>query len=329
MPIENIGSDVYQPSVRAIGRFESFSIGSVVITYNSRLYIENCLNSLLLAGSNVVVVDNGSSDGTPDLVKDKFPSVTVIENQVNLGYSAAVNLGAAVIKSDIFVVCNADVVYPNESIRQLTMFMSEHPDVGAAGPQLIFPDGTWQMSYGHTPGIGETLQRVIGLTSLHHWVRRLCWPRRLDRRPKEVGCVIGAVMAIRRRAFLSLNGWDEDFHFYAEDTDFCMRLRKTGWRVMFVPSIDVVHVGGASSTRVDTSTLYFRKLVESQLLLLKKSLPRWQMLLCAWLERFNCFQMLMAWKLAFCIGPKAMRGYAAARTVAFRHLLKIWAEQSK
>ena len=300
---------------------------SVVITYNSRPFIEECLDSLLEAGSNVVVVDNGSSDATAGFIKTNFPEVKLIENRNNLGYSAAVNLGAAATKSDVFVVCNADVVYPARSLQQLANFMDENPDVGVAGPQLVFPDGTWQMSYGDVPGIWEAVQRVIGLTSLHHWSRRLLWPRKLDRSSKEVGHVIGAVMAIRRNAFESLNGWDEDFHFYAEDADFCIRLRRAGWRVMFVPSTEVVHIQGASSTRVDPSKNYFRKLVESELLLLQKSVPPWQISIYKRLERFNSFQMLLAWKIVGRVGPMNTRGYASARTVAFRHLLQIWREQ--
>jgi len=303
------------------------TIDSVVITYNSELFIEGCLDSLLQSGATVVVVDNGSSDGTVRVIRAKYPQVILIENGRNLGYSAAVNLGASATQSDVFVISNADVVYTPDSLHRLVSFVREHPDVGVAGPQLLFPDGTWQASYGDVPAISEVIKRIIGLTSLHHWLRRLLWPMRLDHLPKQVGFIRGAVMAIRRKAFDTLGGWDQTFHFYAEDTDFCSRLDKAGWRVTFVPSVEVMHVGGASSTRVDLSEKYFRQLVDSELLLLRREIPGPQISLLKHLERLNARQMLLAWRIARRIGPRTTKGYATERTLAFEHLVQIWTEE--
>lgn len=303
-------------------------VDSVVITYNSSRFIQACLNSLLQSGSSVVVVDNGSSDLTVQIVREKYPQVKLIDNGKNLGYSAAVNQGAAVTQTDVFVVSNADVVYPPGSLDRLVGFVREHPDVGAAGPQLLFPDGFWQMSFGDVPAaLSEAIKRVTGLTSLNHWLRRLLWPRRVDRKPKDVGIVLGAVMAIRRSAFDALRGWDQDFHFYAEDADFCSRLHKSGWRVMFVPSAEITHVGGAHSTMVDTSDKYSRQMVESHLILLRKNIPGWQVSLYKRLETLFSQQMIIAWRIARQIGPRSTREYASARATAFEHLLRIWTEQ--
>jgi N-acetylglucosaminyl-diphospho-decaprenol L-rhamnosyltransferase len=301
----------------------------VVITYNSASCIENCLDSILKSGANAVVVDNRSTDHTSELVRSIYPHITFIANHQNRGYAAAVNQGISHTNADVVVVSNADVVYPAGSLQGLTKFVRDNPNVGAAGPQLIFPDGSWQGSYGDVHGVCEGLKRTIGLVSLHNWLRRLLWPRKLDHSPKEVGYVIGAVMAIRRTAFSSVGGWDQDFHFYAEDVDFCNRLHKAGWRVMFVPSAQVIHIAGAHSTKLDRSERFFRQLVESEVLLVRKNRAPWQVPVYKHLSRLSSIQMFLAWRLAGHIGSNSTKQYASERTLAFRHLSRIWSEECR
>lgn len=307
----------------------STPIEVVVITYNSSSYLEACLDSILQNGAAATVVDNGSTDRTVALVRQEYPNVRLIENVGNLGYAAAVNQGMNSTGADIVAVCNADVVYPPDSLHQLIRFMQANPEVGAAGPQLVFPDGGWQGSYGSVHGIMESLKRTIGLTSLHNWLRRLWWPRKLDRSAKHVGYVIGAVMAIRRRAFDAVGGWDEEFYFYAEDVDFCHRLHRAGWQVMFVPTIEVMHIAGASSTKVDASERYFRQLVQSELLLVRKNRAPWQVSIYKYLSRFSCLQMWWAWRIVAKIGSGPIKAQASSRTLAFSRLSRIWREECR
>jgi GT2 family glycosyltransferase len=225
----------------------------IVVTYNSSSFIEACLNSILEADARAIVVDNGSQDGTVELIRKMYPAVKILSSTTNLGYAGAINAGYALTRSRHVIVSNADVVFPSGSLLRLCDYLDLHSAVGVVGPQLIFPDGSWQESYSSVPSLWEGLSRIVGLRSLHNWRRRLIWPKRVDRRPKAVGYVVGAAMAIRREAFEACRGWDETYRFYVEDLDFCERVRCAHFEVHCLPDVAVVHVGGASSSRIDNS----------------------------------------------------------------------------
>ena len=219
----------------------------VVVTYNSANDIRGCLRSALAAGAEVLVVDNGSRDGTLSILESEFPDTQVLENPLN-GYARAANLGFRNSQQDLVVLSNADVIYPADSLEHMLDYMAARPEIGVVGPQQVFENGRWQRSWGTEPGIVEALLELSGFTTLHNALRRAIWPLRLDRRPADVGFVDGAVMVIRRAAWESVNGLDQSFPFYAEESDFCIRVRKRGWRVVAYPDAIVMHKRGGSST---------------------------------------------------------------------------------
>ena len=223
----------------------------VVVTRNSERDIIPCLDSLASRGNIVRVVDNASSDRTVEVTLQRCPGAAVLRNSENLGYSRAVNLGVARASRDYVLISNADVVYPEGSLEELAAFMSQNPTVGAIGPQLVFPDGSWQRSYANVPGIRSGLKQLLGWDNFRNALLRAAWPLRIDAAPHPVGYIDGAVMLVRRKAFEEIGGFDENLHFYGEDADFCCRLRRAGWEVMFDPQAVVTHVRGASSTRTE------------------------------------------------------------------------------
>jgi len=225
----------------------------IVVTYNSFPVIEACINSILEADARPIVVDNGSQDGTVELIRKMYPAVKMLLNTTNLGYAGAINAGYPLTQSRHVIISNADVVFPSGSLWRLCNYLDLHSEVGVVGPQLVFPDGSWQESYSSVPSLWEGCSRIVGLRSTHNWRRRLIWPKRVDRRPKAVGYVVGAAMAIRREAFEACHGWDETYRFYVEDLDFCERVRRAHFEVHCLPDAAVVHVGGASSSRIDNS----------------------------------------------------------------------------
>lgn len=225
----------------------------VVVTFNSARDIHACIASILLNGANPLVVDNGSTDETLDIVAREFPQVQVVLNPDN-GYARAANTGFANTSGEHVILSNADVVYPPGSIGRLVEYLDAHPQIGVLGPQQVFPDISWQRSWGRITGAREVFSELCGITTAANAMRWAVWPRRLNLRALKVGYVDGAVMTIRRSAYDFIGGFDELFCFSAEETDFCVRLRRAGWQVVALPTVDVVHRRGGSSSRLDWST---------------------------------------------------------------------------
>src|SRR5208283_1727266 len=165
---------------------------------------------------------------------------------------------------------------------------------------------------------------AVGITTLHNQLRRVWWPRRIDRRPKEVPYVDGAVLAVRREAFEGVKGFDEDFFFYAEECDLCARMKKAGWDVVFFPEAQVIHVRGASSTKTDVSERFVRFQVTSQYLLTSKHLPEWKVRAYARLQVAHFDRLWVMYRLLRRVrGPSSVRD-GNIRT--FDTLARIWKE---
>lgn len=248
----------------------------VIVTCNSSSFIGPCLESIGSASYRIIVVDNGSSDGTPEIVKRRFPSVEVVANGGNLGYGRACNIGFSKTTAEYVVLSNADVVYPPGAIQNLVDFLKSDSRIGVTAPQFVFPNGKWQLSFADTPSLWTGLKDVLGVSSARRNVRRIFWPWRLDRSPKDVPFVAGAVLVLPRKVFEEVGGFDEQFYFYADESDLCMRIRKQGWRVVFCPLVQVVHVRGGDSVRIDTSDTFVRHMVISQGKLARKHLAPWE-----------------------------------------------------
>ncbi len=229
----------------------------VVVSYNARDDLLLCLRSLQEAGTPApptIVVDNGSNDGGPALVRAQFPLIEVVIDPANRGYGAAANLGAGRTDLPYLLVLNSDTVLPRGAIDALSDYLDAHPRVGLAGPRLRAPDGTLEPSC-HAP-LG-TLRSVLekgrvgrALASVPGFGPRWALINGPHDRARSVPWVTGAALAIRRSAFDAVGGFDESYFMYAEEADLCWRLRHAGWEVHFAPVADLVHRGGASTAPV-------------------------------------------------------------------------------
>jgi N-acetylglucosaminyl-diphospho-decaprenol L-rhamnosyltransferase len=298
----------------------------VIVTCNSSRYIEACLESIQKEMYRVIVVDNASTDGTLEIIRKRFPNVDVVESAENLGYGRACNIGFSRTKAGYVVLSNADVVYPPDGIQILVDFLKAHPEVGITCPQFVTPDGKWQISYADTPSVWTGIKDVLGVSWAHRKIRRLFWPHRIDRRPKDVPFVAGAVLVLPRAVFEKVHGFDEAFYFYADESDLCIRLRKSGWRVVFCPLTQVVHVGGGHSVRVDTSDRFVRHMVNSQNILARKHLPAWQAEFYMW-SQWTFFQLAAV--ICRCVRivlPKRMGARLIGRTQLFESYSRVFRE---
>jgi N-acetylglucosaminyl-diphospho-decaprenol L-rhamnosyltransferase len=296
----------------------------VVVTRNSGAHIGACVASIVAAGALPIVVDNGSADNTLEIVRAKCLEAVIIATGENLGYGKAMNLGFREAKGEFVILSNPDVVFLKDSIRQMTEFLQRNPKIGITGPQQMFPDRSWQRSYGDLPGIWTGIKDATGITTLQNQVRRMFWPRRIDRKPKEVPYVDGAVLAVRRDAFSEMYGFDEDFFFYSDESDLCARLRKTGWGVVFFPGAEVIHVRGADSAKVDRSDRFVRYMVKSQSLLARKHLPAWKARVYSRLQVWHFIRLGFIYRLLQWFGRE--KSSSEYKLWMFDAYVRIWKE---
>ena len=240
-------------------------VGVVVTTYDAMPWLERCLASV--APYPTVVVDHGSTDGTLELVRTRFPQVTLVE-QENRGLAAGWNTGLRHAHGRYALILNADAWAVGDAVERLAAFADEHPQAACIGPRLLNPDGSLQRSMRGFP----TLWR---LATEYLFLRKLAPRSRLlnafyaggfaHDRPCEAEFLMGACLVVRRTAVEQVGPLDESFFLFSEETDWCYRFRSAGWKVLFYPGAEVVHVGGASH-----GGRFFREQVRGHLRFLAK-----------------------------------------------------------
>jgi len=217
----------------------------VVVTYNSSPLLGTLLESLPAAlgslSADVVVVDNGSSDGTADLAARRRDCRLV--RSVNVGYAGGLNLGIrASLRTDAILVLNPDTRLDAGAIETMMRTLQE-PGVGVVAPRILSPDGALVTSLRREP----TLRRALGLSArgrpaLSETVLEL----EEYERPRDVDWATGAVLLMSRDCYDAVGGWDESYFLYSEETDFCLRARELGWTTRYEPSAVAMHIGGGS-----------------------------------------------------------------------------------
>ena len=221
-------------------------VSVVVVTWNALPWVERCLDSV--RGRDVVVVDNGSTDGTVALVRERFPDVRVVE-QANRGMGGGNNTGMEVADGRYFFLLNSDAWVTEGSLDRLVAFADGNPEVAVVGPRLLNPDGSLQRSVRGEP----TLWR---LATEYLFLRKLAPRSRIFNAfyaggfahdtVVEADWLFGAALFVRRAAVDAVGGFDESFFMFSEEADWLTRFRRAGWTVLFDPDAEVVHVGGAS-----------------------------------------------------------------------------------
>ena len=199
------------------------------------------------------VVDNGSSDGSVDLVRERYPSVELIANSANRGYATANNQAVEPARGRYVLLLNSDAEVEAGALRTLVAYADNHPEAGVIGPKLLNPDGTLQPSGGRFPTPASTVASLLGL---HRLTGRPRYGTRRDYSvPAEVDEVSGAAMLIRREVIDQLGGLDEGFAWGYEDVDYCLRARRAGWRVHYVPDARVIHHWGGTQRLAPAPTI--------------------------------------------------------------------------
>lgn len=227
-------------------------IAAVVVTYESGSALARCASDLASAGvAELVVVDNGSGDGSVDEARTCAPTMEVLAPGRNLGFGAGVNRGVAATTSPLILVCNPDLKVPDGALAALATAVDADPRRAAAGPLIRTPTGDRYPSARHFPSLVDAAgHAVLGLFRPNNRFTRSYQRAELDvsgAGTTSVDWVSGACFLIRRQAFEAVGGFDESYFMYAEDVDLCWRLGRAGWSVVYEPAAEVTHLQGTST----------------------------------------------------------------------------------
>lgn len=216
-------------------------VSIIIVSWNAREYLIACLMSLYedeLDGVEIIVVDNGSTDGSAEAVEELFPEVVLIRSDKNLGFASANNVGIRASTGRYICLINSDVVVLDGCVSLLKDYLSSDPQAGLVCPRVLNPDMTLQMTLRRFPSITGTLLSALGLDRKNFMAHD---------RTMEAEAVSGCFMMVRRVAISETGLLDERFFFYAEDKDWCKRISNAGWKIIFYPKAQAIHYGGQSS----------------------------------------------------------------------------------
>jgi len=206
----------------------------------------------------LTVVDNASTDGSAEMVKNNFPQVKLIENSANHGFAAANNQGIRTAKGRYVLLLNSDTLVLDQAIAKVVSFADVHSDAAVVGCKVLNPDLTLQRTCFMSPSVlnmflSSTYLYKVFPKSKFFGRERMTWWNRGDVR--EVDVVTGCFMLVRRKAIEQVGMMDERFFMYAEETDWCYRFKQAGWKVIFAPVGEVVHLGGQSTEQKSSAMI--------------------------------------------------------------------------
>jgi GT2 family glycosyltransferase len=231
-------------------------ISVVIISWNAQAHLRRCLASIAEHACDVVletiVIDNASSDGSPEMVEAEFPQVTLIRAGANLGFGRANNIGFARAKGEFVAMVNSDVVLHPGCMQELARHLRANPGTCLVAPRIQGRTGELQRTCKHLPTLWNTFCRFAALDRLLPGSRHFCGFELLaadHATTRSVPAIGGCFWLLRGSAIQEVGAFDERFFFYAEDIDWCKRFGESGWAVDFLPTASATHYGGGSTER--------------------------------------------------------------------------------
>lgn len=234
-------------------------VSIVIVSFNTREVLRECLQSIERESGGLSVetwvVDNHSSDGSPEMVEKEFPEVHLIRSEINLGFGAANNAALEKVRGRYVVLLNSDAFFCPDSLRLAVKYMDENPKAGLGGARLVGRDNSWQPSARMFPNVLNDAIVYLGLAARFPKSRIF---GRFDRTwadqslAAEVDWVPGAFSIIRSETLARVGMFDPAFFLYSEEVDLCRRIKAAGYQIWYWPDIVVIHIGGESSRQIKT-----------------------------------------------------------------------------
>jgi GT2 family glycosyltransferase len=231
-------------------------VAVIIVNYNAGAFLAECVDSGYSSASEILVIDNASTDFSLELCAQRFPTETklkIIRNDANLGFAAACNMGVRAATAPYILFLNPDCVLCADSLNRLVRVLEANPAAGMAGGLLMNADGTEQEGGRRAvPTPWRSFVRAFGLYRFERYWPSLFYDFHLHKQalppgPVEVEAISGALMLVRRRALQDVGPWDEGYFLHCEDLDWCMRFQQKGWKILFVPDAPVLHHKGTCS----------------------------------------------------------------------------------
>ena len=226
----------------------------VILCWNDRKVIEDCLQSIYCntrsSEFEVIVSDNGSTDGSVELIRASYPEVQIIENGRNLRFAKGNNVGIRASRGEYVLILNPDTIIHEGSLDRMMTFADEHPEAGAFGCRVLNADGSYQVSarpFASLKGewIAALYMRWLG--RLSEWFTADSYPGWRGDSQRQVDWVSGCFILVRSHVLESISGFDEQFFYYYEDMDLCRRIRQAGHSILYFPGATITHLGGQST----------------------------------------------------------------------------------
>ena len=228
----------------------------VIICWNDLKVIQDCLRSIYEETRNldfeVIVSDNGSTDGSVDYIRQHFGKVRIVENGANLGFAKGNNAGIKAARGQYILILNPDTIIRNGALETLVAFADRHPEAGAFGCRVLNPDGSYQNPARPIPTVRGALLAALCV----RWPGRFSqafatdvYPGWDGRSEREIGYQSGCCILVRGKLLQELGGFDERFFYHYEETDLCCRVWRTGASILYCPTAEITHLGGQSVGR--------------------------------------------------------------------------------
>lgn len=230
-------------------------VSVIIVVWNAKRYVLECLQSLsqYCAGvySEVIVVDNASTDGTPDLVAELYPGFRLIRNPENYGFSRANNIGIEQATGDYICLVNSDVAFTDDCISPMVQYLTDHPETAMLGPRMLSADGRVRRSTMRFPTLWNSFSRALALDTVFPGSRFFGGFLMADfdhERTMPVEVLNGWFVMVRRSAMKDVGPLDTRFFIYGEDVDWCYRFHQAGYQIAFFADAAAIHYGGSSSS---------------------------------------------------------------------------------
>lgn len=245
---------------------EEMQLTICVVSFQARKYLRDCLLSIRECPPDgtyeIIVVDNGSTDGTTAMLQEEFPETIVIINQENEGFTAPMNTALRLGQGKYLLQLNPDTLAHPGAFNELVSFLNSHPDVGICGPKVLNTDGSLQSpcrrGESRPWAVISYFLRLPALFPRSKFFGGYLMNYMDEDETHTVAGVAGSCMMIRRALLTEIGYLDEQFFAYQEDTDYCLRARQAGWKIFYVPSAHITHYGGLGGSRVQP----YRSIIE-------------------------------------------------------------------